>query len=505
VTGSLKGLLLLALAGCASSRPAAVPALSPEDPEVKSERQLVREVTEALQQKDLAAARKKLQAVIDAAVFTRLASGEQQALFRLAAAVAAESRRWPDSHALYVRATSLPEPTAEDWIGRTRAAWVTNDNADLAFSIGRLARLAPPTLEVLKDLAVFQALRWRPKTSDQEETRFQLLDALFAARWKPRSTAEPSEAWRDLALLLLERNVPERAVQVAARVVDPHVLVSMRVDYRFAGLVRQSPDRFDIDQAAAHQLERSQAAVSSQPRSLEVLGVYLRALTTGGRYKEVLDLADEAITRASASRVPPYDDVEENLTWIRYARAKAVRRLGRWEQAVEELERARQVPEYGHVNVNQSINLASLYCDLDRPADALAVIAPIGEHDVNEFGRMQLESVRHTAAVERGDAAAAERAMAWLREHHADAEPTFEHALIVANELDQAERMLIERLADPKRRTKALVELQTFASTPATRRMRVWRERWQSVVARPSVRAAAAKVGSVEDFSIAPE
>ena len=58
--------------------------------------------------------------------------------------------------------------------------------------------------------------------------------------------------------------------------------------------------------------------------------------------------------------------------------------LGRWEDAVADLEYASGMTEYEHGNVNQTINLASLYVGLDRPADALATIArvPLESHRV---------------------------------------------------------------------------------------------------------------------------
>lgn len=504
---SRSGLLVLVLIACASPprpAPASAPA-SPDAEALEAEKQLAREADTAIEHKELAIAGQKLQAAIDAPIFAKLPSDRRHALLGLAGAVAAQSRRWPEAHAFYVRATDLIEANGDDWLGRATTAWPTNDRPDLVFSLARLARIAPSALALFRDQVIFRAIGELPKTPAQEETRFQLLDALFDVRWRPATAVEPSAEWRDLTLLLLERNQMERAVQVASRVTDPYVLVAMRVDNRFAHLVSQDPGHYDIDKAQAMELERSRAAVSEQPRSLAVLEHLLGSLIGSGRYREALDLADETITRADASRVPLYDDLADHLSWIRYLRTETVKRLGRWDQAVEEQDRARRIPEGGGINVSQSINLGDLYIVLDRPREALAAVAPIRDGDVSKYGQMQLESVRHEAAIQLEDQAAAARALAWLRDHDTDADGTYQSALIEAGDLDGAAKELIKRLLDPRRRSKALLELQEFAETPSTLRMRIRRKGVESVVSRSDVRAAIAATGKIEQFHIAPQ
>jgi hypothetical protein len=61
------------------------------------------------------------------------------------------------------------------------------------------------------------------------------------------------------------------------------------------------------------------------------------------------------------------------------------------------------------------------------------------------------------------------------------------------------------RLENPRQRSAALVSLQEFADRPVTARMAQMRERWKVLRARPEVRAAVARVGRVERFSIGPE
>jgi tetratricopeptide (TPR) repeat protein len=501
----LKRLLLLILVGCAAgTRTRPPPAPSPEAAALEDEAELFRQAAAAFQQKDLALASQKLQAAIDAPVFSRLTSAQQHAFLLNAGTIANASQHWPQAHAFFVRASALPEADGNDWLGRAWSAWAA-EPLDLVLSVTRLAQVAPEMLSKLDDSIVFQTVYPHPKTPDEEQARFQLLGALFTARWKTKSNVEPDEAWRDLAIFLLERNARERAAEVSNRITDPLMLVAMRVDNRFADLVRENPGHFDIDKMQAHRIERFREEVASQPRSLQVLVQYLGSLSSAGRYQKVLDLADEAITRADASRVPPYDDIKEYLSWIRYARAKAVLHLGRWPQAVEELERARRMPEHGKVNVSQSINLGELYCRLDRPKEALEVIAPITNDLLSKYGRMELEGVRLRAATQMGDAAAAAQALNWLREHHKDAEASFQEELIMAGELEQAASFLVDRLKDPRRRSEALLELQQFIDLPATPRDKVLQRRWESVVARADVQAAIAKVGKVERFNIAPQ
>jgi beta-barrel assembly-enhancing protease len=216
------------------------------------------------------------------------------------------------------------------------------------------------------------------------------------------------------------------------------------------------------------------------------------------RYQQAYDLAGEAIANAAGAR---YDDASDLLNWLHDDRSRAARALGRWDDAVRELEEGRRIPERGNPNVSQSINLGVLDCSLDRPRDALRAIADLGLEDVNGYGRMILARIRHEASVELGDRAAARSEMDWMREHQSDSESTFLEALVMSGEFDEGVRVFDALLAS-RARTRALLGIQGFLWTPATARMEALRRQWELFLARPDVARTVAAIGKVEHFNL---
>lgn len=386
----------------------------------------------------------------------------------------------------------------EGCLGLLAARWTAKDSPGSIEALTILARRWPESLSTINHAVVLRAMG-ASFAGEAKEKRFRLLETIYEAGWRPPVESDAHWAWRDLARMLLERGRDEHAARVATLVTDVDVLISMRVDSRFDAIVQGDPERYDIARALASQLQRDREASAKAPRSLRHLQALLGTLLKAGRAEEALGLADEAIARAGASAAPPFDDADK-LNWIKNARSDAIWQLGRWQQAVEELERAGKLTEDGHLNVSQRINLAGRYCAVDRPRDALSILESVGE--MSNYGAMALRSVQLRAAIGLGDTAAAAAALAWIRDHHADAEDVFQRSLIYAGRLDEAARVLIAYLKDPDQRTEALVSVQEYLPTPMTQRQREWGARWNQVRARSDVRAAITSVGRVERFGL---
>jgi TPR repeat protein len=398
---------------------------------------------------------------------------------------------------LLERGCALGEPAACDRLASgPEAGRAPSEKA--VRSLAALAQRAPGRLPEVADRTVYRMAREASRLPLGSEARLELLQALFHAGWQPASDA--SWVWRNLALDLLERGLHDRAAEVALRVTEPYTLATMQVDRRFQRLVEAHPQRFDVDEALAHEIARLRVAAEQAPRSLRALVRLLSSLQKAPRYQEVLRLSDEAIRRARATG-SPYEDADEYLPWLMDERARALRGLGRWQEAADQYAEAARLPEDGRPNASQAINLAGFYCELDRPQEALAAIG--GVEDLSPYGRMELEHVRLMAALETGDRASAVRALSYLREHRPDSEDTFQWALVEADELDEAAHLLVDRLADPRRRQAALFSVQDLVERPATPRVALWRARWKTLLSRPEVRTAIAQVGRVERFQIA--
>jgi len=486
----VKGLAVAWLfAGCASVQP------PPRAPDVGAAKTTLAEAIAAVQRGELQSGQTRLRALISAADFSGLSGDDQHLALVTAAALAVQLSDLTEAKALLRRSTAMEQATAQECEERIDIAFQTRDAPEAIRSLTVLARRWPQALGDLNELYIDRLL-WR-ETSPDVETRLDLLDALHRARWVPLAFSL-SPLWRDLTLLLLERKRFDRAREVAADITEPRSLISMRVDKRFDPVVSANPERFDIAKAQGEETRQLKEAAARSPRSLAVVERLLRSLSRAGRYAEAVQLADAAIREATSVGATAYDDADTFLSWIMYQRAHALQGLGRWQEAVNQLADAQLEGDL----VSQAINLGTLYCELDRPYDALNVIAHVTQ--VSPYGRMQLEAVRLAAAVELNDVEATDRALGFLREHWEDAPATLTWALVETRRTDEAANVLIRRLENPGLREEALLALQDYADKPATARMRELHALWKTMAARADVQAAVAKVGRVEHFDIEP-
>jgi beta-barrel assembly-enhancing protease len=175
--------------------------------------------------------------------------------------------------------------------------------------------------------------------------------------------------------------------------------------------------------------------------------------------------------------------------------------MGCLDEAVAQLGAASNLFEDHAGNVSQLINLAQLYCNLDRPKEARAVIGRLVAQ-TSAFGAMQLERVRLDAASQLGDSIQVALSMRYLEKHRADAPDAYEDALIYVNQLDRAAKFLLERLRDKSQRTQALADVQTYAAPLRTPREVEYHARWRTVLARQDVQAAIQRVGRVEEYKL---
>jgi hypothetical protein len=152
-------------------------------------------------------------------------------------------------------------------------------------------------------------------------------------------------------------------------------------------------------------------------------------------------------------------------------------------------------------NVDQLINLGALYCELERPRDALAAIGSMVA-STSPFGAMALESVRLEAAEQLRDAQQVKRSLEYLRAHRAAAPSTYVGSLMAVNQLDRAAHVLIAQLLDKDLRQDALLSVQSFAPTPGTPRDMELEARRRTVIAQPDVQAAIQKVGRLESYRL---
>ncbi|HEY1284027.1 MAG TPA: tetratricopeptide repeat protein, partial [Steroidobacteraceae bacterium] len=337
--------------------------------------------------------------------------------------------------------------------------------------------------------------------------RFPLLEALYSAGWKLEYGFEPSEAWADLARMLLERQQTDRAVAVAERVTAPRTLLALRVDKRFDALVSAHPERFDVDAAVRREIGVIEKLSAESPRSLQLRYELIFSVVEAGQYRRALKMADDVLAgERGAPFESRYDDSAEFANWILDARAHALLGLGKWTEAQRYFEQAAAHPEEGRPNVSNAINLAMLHAQFGRSRQALDALGPmvLDDKGVSPYGGMQIQHVLLLASLASHDKVGTQSALDFMRDNQLDSLATFQTALVSANALDEAAGLMVRRLKDPALRADALAEVQDYRMPPMTPAERTLEQHWRELMARSDVKETIEKVGRVERFSIPP-
>lgn len=330
------------------------------------------------------------------------------------------------------------------------------------------------------------------------EGHIRLLQAFFDAGWN-RSPASASSFWFQLALMHLEQGAVDAARAVAARVIHPTDIVSMRMDRRFAPLTAGKEDHWDPVVRGSQLLAMLRDRAADAPTDLEAQTELFEAMLVMGLHEEILERS-EPILQAIDAGDPAYQG-QPMQNWIRNHRALALLRLGRVEDGLAQMRLASEISEHGQVgNTSQVLNLAQLYGRLDRPQDALATLGRVD--GMSDYGRMVQASVRHTASVRRGDAEAAAEALEFLREHRAKAPEQYLNALLFAEREDEAALAVVELLRSDSERSSTLRWLQDLKQPPVLKGEEPMRERWLRLRERQDVRTEVERWGSMGAYPI---
>jgi hypothetical protein len=400
-----------------------------------------------------------------------------------------------------LRAVAMPEAGFDQWSTLLETAAELGDKANTARSLTMLARQWPEQAVKIDADFIDQVVSEARRLPHAES--LSLLQSLYGAHWKLRWDIEPSAAWRDLALLLLEKNLTAEAVDVSSHVTDPYVLILMRADRRFDATVAANPDRFDINAAAVRELHEFEKASEISPRSLELRVRILAALEQQQHYGAMLAASDSVLLEIRSTNYPEksYEDYNEQYSKFLAFRAVALETLGRWDEGVEELVAGSRLRENRQANVSQIIELANLYCELGRPAEAVPILDKVGAN-ISGYGAMQKESVRLWAALQLGDKKQSALSLKHLREHRSDAPGAYFDALIIANKPAEAERYMVARLRDADLRQEALGEVQIYALPPLPPLAGAFEAARRSVIDRESVQTEIQRVGRVETYHL---
>ncbi|HWX36672.1 MAG TPA: DUF3857 domain-containing protein [Steroidobacteraceae bacterium] len=441
-----------------------------------------------------------LKALLASDGFRALTPAQQHIALYLAGAVALDKGDAERGLDLLRRSTGMDDAASGDWSLRLLAASRTGDKADATQSLTTLAQRWPESLSEVDWRVIGRTVHDAPKAGTN---RFQLLSALFDANYTTEEF-DPSNWWRDLALLRLERGDRAAAQNTLARVAAPYALISVRADNRFAPI--RAGAGLEVQAAIEKGIQQAREAVKAHPTKLLPVMRLMQVLIESLRFADALQVADDAISAMNGSKGPKvYDDYRTYRVWLLDGRSQALFKLERWDDAVAQLMSARELPENGNANVSQTINLASEYNDLGKPREARATLAKLYSESASPYGLMQGAVERLASADQLGDAAETEQQLGFLREHREDSLATYQRALISANRQNDAAQLLISRLQDPDQRVDALMEVQEYKEHSLPPRAAEWHRRWKTVRNRPDVREAISKVGNVSEYPLLAE
>jgi hypothetical protein len=448
-----------------------------------------------------------LDSLLHSREFAGLDASLQFRTFLFSALAASGRDDYLSAHEYMLAATQFPEADAEQWMLRARYALYVDALPDAALALTTTARRWPEALMEDDDQKEFVgtiAFRLR-RDAARHADYLQLADALFAAKFKREFDAEPDGLWSDLILGALEHGDTKRARELAGRVENTDTLLAMRIDKRFDPVVRADPKRFDLSAAMKRHTKKLARQMADQPRRLAVFVQYLYALMDEGRYAEVLADSDAALKKVAkgTAQAPAHDDLDQSLNWVYNHKAAALRALGRWNEALAAMDAGSHLVERGSDNVSQAINLGSNLNDAGQPQKALDALAAVDwSRGLSPYGRMQLECVRYIAYLQLGNRSEAEKVLAYLREHHDDANDTWQYAMLESGDEDGAAAALIAQLRDTETRGSALATVQDYPPHIRSARMRESHDRWAHLVARADVTAAINEVGRIEKVPV---
>lgn len=431
------------------------------------------------------------------ALFVTLDSADQREALSTAGKAATRAQDLKRARTLYRRATTEYTMDPDDVY---RLSLVEYELGHYKPSMEAYLELVERWPELLdeSDAPHFYRLYRSIKKSPSDGLR--LLQAMFDAKWDDPAN-DSSWVWLELARLRMARGEQDLARATIKRITAPSEIIRMRVDKRFDPIVDRDARAFDVKAAALRAVDAMQPKVEAKPLDIDVQVQYTYALLNAGRNDDVLAHAGRLLDTIAAANVdePRLQNIQGQV-WLMNNRAIAMRRLGRLDDALAEMQRASALTEEGQTNVSQALNLGTLYCGLGRPDDALAAIDTLGQ--MSPYGELIESMVRLRAALQKGDRRKANSVLNFIR-RNSDESPTLlldalMHAGLVAEAADKVGYLLESN----DRRADILDWLQQYRTSDPLPGDREYRSNIDALRGRDDVRAAVDKVGRIERHEI---
>lgn len=496
-------LLIVCLGGCASLHPPAVapsPAAVPSAGNAGAAAELER--TQGLVgsaqwlQADAA-----LRSLLAGRQFGHLDPMQQHLAVSLAALAALQNHDARRALSLSQRACTLPGSDARDWFTRMRAATIAGDSQDAVLALTTLAERWPQVLARLPDYDPIEQVMRASLDAGADAERYELLAALHKIKFldEPRGA---DEWWREFTLLQLTRGERMSAAQTLARISDPYVIISIEADRRFDTLRAEPGPLVSVHQAAEESIQSELRYAQLTPDRLEPMNHLAEILINCVRAQQALSVTDAAIEQQDQHGRGAWSDYDLEYGQILNNRANALYSLGRYPAAVAQLDAASRLGLNPGANVDQLINLAQMYNDLEQPQAARQTLERVALEEVNPYGLMQMHKEKLRAALALHDDKGAALALEFLRSHRRDALSAYQEALLYAHRDDDGAALLITRLREPRLRSAALLAVQTYAEDAEPASVLAKHAQWHALIQRLDVQQALTVVGRIAQYPL---
>ncbi|SIT52127.1 conserved hypothetical protein [Paraburkholderia piptadeniae] len=339
--------------------------------------------------------------------------------------------------------------------------------------------------------------------------RHMVQQALWQAGYSPDDEAKRTglqSFWAELFEYDVDRGENDQARSYLKAITDPYQIVRLRADKRYRQALLDDSRYTDKDAVTQRYLDYVRAQATAQPRRIAAMHMLAEALRNSGQAAESLAVSDAALAKVNSAPAgqPAFDDLVDNLRWMLDTRAKALSRLGRWDDALYAAQAARDEAERQKKDTaSQAINLGEMLYRLERPQEALRAVRDMNENTASPYGMSEVAQVKACAYAQLGDKAKARAATDSLLENPNLDPESVRAALLCMDDKDGLAKIILGRLEDPLTRNYELASNQGYAPRPnLTPFLATMARRLDDVLHRPDVSAALARYGVVESYAI---
>lgn len=467
----------------------------------------VRAGAEKMKAEDYAGAKRDFTDAINNPAFAKLTREQRYGVYYLLALVEYEldEKAQAYDHLQQAGAVSPETRDADYWLFMCDITRSLDKDDLLADALTQAVTVSPATASDIDLHYIFMVLRRAGNLDDGGAHRQKLLEALWAAHYKPADPGESAESlWFDLFTTYADKNMGDQARNVAPSLMMPGNILAMRVDNRYRPYLAATPSKGNYKAALDTSLARDRKLVADNPRHLGVVNNLSLALIEANLLNEAQTVLDAAIAKAEQAPkgAPAFDDMDDQMNWALDTRTRLLIKLGRWDDAIAAQTKARDVALAADGDtVSQAINLGYYLTRAGRPQEALAAVKDATK--ASPFGLMEAESVRACAYSQLKDSAGLAKSLDYMQAHKADSAEAMTTVMECTGDADGLARFMVEQLDDPKTRNDMLIELQTYLPEPHPMPLdAVTEATWKAAAARPEVRAAVTKYGVIERFPI---